>query len=258
MKVATNCKGLGCMSLTCRTCSLDISSVQSDISFHCPSHTVSRTFSSNSLQEQSIGGEKIKKEPLHSFSVPNDSFIKARESSKKERKAKLARASRRRKKEYQKELEVQIDRLQEKISLLESSMKPNGNYHQNDSSTKSVYEKASIPLEKSIKTLEPLSAEKFVLWVMSQKDEFYQGPGLWSSLLFDELGLYETAIADLNLSRPISSEIVRQLDQIHQMTLPIGHQLFQLQQFNATLHSILSQSQVEALVCAFKRLRSSP
>ena len=62
--------------------------------------------------------------------------------------------------------------------------------------------KALSLLDKASEYLTPIIQTKFCLWGLDQQDEFYEGQGLWSALLFKELGLTEAQAAKLKERRP--------------------------------------------------------
>jgi hypothetical protein len=151
------------------------------------------------------------------------------------RKAELARESRKRKKAYLTELEEKIDKLQYKIAEMEEqvaikALKNEGEAmgfvpqpepfncgisdveSLNDMEIQTVisnFEKVTLGrrleleecLSKVRNAITPSKQVKFLLWAFDQKDAFYEGAGLWNSLLYRELECPEETVLHLKAMR---------------------------------------------------------
>eukprot|EP00475_Leptophrys_vorax_P044739 TRINITY_DN9073_c0_g1_i2.p1 TRINITY_DN9073_c0_g1~~TRINITY_DN9073_c0_g1_i2.p1 ORF type:complete len:494 (+),score=116.19 TRINITY_DN9073_c0_g1_i2:169-1650(+) len=152
------------------------------------------------------------------------------------RKAELARESRKRKKAHLTELEEKIDKLQYRIAEMEEqvAMKALKNEESSEmgfvpqsepfycgitdvdalsdmeiQNVISNFEKVTLGrkleldecLTKVRNAITPSKQVKFLLWAFDQKDSFYEGPGLWNSLLGRELECSEEAVSHLKSMR---------------------------------------------------------
>lgn len=59
--------------------------------------------------------------------------------------------------------------------------------------------------------LVPTQPVKFTLWGLDQRDEFYDNPGLWTSLMQGELGLSDEQLEALRSKRSIVHEQRKEL-----------------------------------------------
>ena len=176
------------------------------------------------------------------------------------RKAELARESRKRKKQYVRELEERVVMLEAKLKELQSNQERAvllGGKHTSVSCEQSKRYKELVSaleteLSRQTKTpdmiksvveqlcceevdqclnsnyflercedslgrlleillrlisLAPTLHEKFTLWGLDQRDEFYEDLGLWKSLLKDELGLTEEQTGELQRFRPAAKRL---------------------------------------------------
>jgi hypothetical protein len=117
------------------------------------------------------------------------------------RKAELARESRRRKKLYLSELEDKLDRLQTRITELENRSRA----HQHQEGFQGDEEEEGFNVEDSINKIKsqltPILPVKFLMWILDQKDVFYEGNGLWRALFSGELRCSPEVLSELCVYR---------------------------------------------------------
>mmetsp|Transcript_43461 Transcript_43461/g.69951 ORF Transcript_43461/g.69951 Transcript_43461/m.69951 type:complete len:565 (-) Transcript_43461:170-1864(-) len=151
-------------------------------------------------------------------------------SKRKARKAEVARACRKRKKAYIQSLEQKAAALQRKLAEMASNAsqsKSEEDVHgEEQKNILNEMERAiSSPLpdskeikklihrfvansrqhrdhfwrhaENTLKSINPGAQAKFALWGLDQDDEFYEKPGLWKTLMSDEIGLDDTQMKKL-------------------------------------------------------------
>mmetsp|Transcript_11350 Transcript_11350/g.27929 ORF Transcript_11350/g.27929 Transcript_11350/m.27929 type:complete len:597 (-) Transcript_11350:335-2125(-) len=171
--------------------------------------------------------------PLHRLGK-QDASDPERTSKRKARKAEVARACRKRKKAYIQSLEQKAAILQRKLAEMTgkaSQSKSVEEMHRNEQErilgdmSKAI--SAQYPdakdlkklvnlfvtnsrqqkdlywrhIENCLKSVTPGAQAKFALWGLDQDDEFYEKPGLWKTLMSDEVGLDESQMKKLLRSR---------------------------------------------------------
>eukprot|EP00468_Gymnochlora_sp_CCMP2014_P008031 CAMPEP_0167754332 /NCGR_PEP_ID=MMETSP0110_2-20121227/8211_1 /TAXON_ID=629695 /ORGANISM="Gymnochlora sp., Strain CCMP2014" /LENGTH=525 /DNA_ID=CAMNT_0007640199 /DNA_START=36 /DNA_END=1613 /DNA_ORIENTATION=- len=182
-------------------------------------------------------------------------------SKRKARKAEVARACRKRKKAYIQSLEQKAETLERKLSEFtrtSAKAKSEEERHRDEqmkllnemekemslqhpelkelkklvtkfvSNSRRSQELHYQQIEKTRKSITPGAQAKFALWGLDQDDEFYAQPGLWKTLMTDEIGLDENQVQSLLRTRASVREVKVEL-------LSLQNKLIELRK-NLTTH----------------------